>query len=87
MCTAIRVVFHHIQVSTPGDGVREGRLTHKEPNEQCCKAGEEEEPHNDSDQDAPLVVGWFLLFAGQEIDPLVAAILALMRRKTKPLMS
>lgn len=82
MCTNIWVVFQHIQVSTPGATVGEGLLTHKEPNEQRRKAGEQEEPHKDPDKDAHLLFGGLLLFAGQEVYPLVAAILALMRQKT-----
>lgn len=82
MSTSIWVVFHHIRVSTPGATVGEGPLTHKEPNEQRRKAGEQEEPHKDADKDAHLLFGGLFLFAGQEVYPLMAAILALMRRNT-----
>lgn len=79
MCTNIWVVFQHIRVSTLGATGGEGLLTHKEPNEQRRKACEQEEPHKDPDEDAHLPFGGLLLFAGQEVYPLVAAILALMR--------
>lgn len=78
MCRNIWLVFQHIRVSTAGEGL----LTHKDPNEQRREAGEQEEPHNDPDNDAYLLFGGLLLFAGQEVYPLVAAILSLMRRKT-----
>lgn len=46
------------------DSVGEGPLTDKEPDEQRCEAGEEQEPHEDPDHYARLVFGRLLLFAG-----------------------
>lgn len=80
------VIFHHsakhvkagLQLSTPGHTVAEDWLTDKEPNQQRCKTGEEKDPHKDPDQDARLLFGRLLLSAGEELDLLMAAILALM---------
>lgn len=58
-------------------------LTDKQPNEERCNSCEDKECHKNPDDDAGLPPRRRLLFAGQEVDPLVVAIASLMKEKKR----